>query len=85
MIRNISVIILLFGVILITIYITRVYHKLYPDNIIDTQTYMSSTVTQSINQTTQEQQTIYDLKPSIIFKNMFSFPSIGTGYNEGSV
>jgi hypothetical protein len=75
-VNNISIILLFSGIIFLSIYLTKATSNNY----------------QTTNEILLQQQnrynkpinndTIYDIKPSKVYKKMFLNPSIGFGYNE---
>ena len=77
---NISLIILVCGIILITIYITKASTNNFKTTnqvLLENQEYLKNKQNSANNG-----ETIYDLKPSNIYSKMFSNPSIWFGYNE---
>jgi hypothetical protein len=71
---NISIIMLLFGIILITSYLTKAYDK--PIN------KCSTNNNQDINPTIEQ---VYAMKPSQIYDAMFQKPSLWQGYESVGV
>lgn len=68
---NISIIMLLVGIILITSYITKVYNK--PLSTCNVNNYQDENITVD---------EVYKLRPSKIYKTMFNEPSIWQGYES---
>ena len=74
-IHNVSLIILIFGIIMVTIYITRATKSPY-------MTRDEMMIKQLKNKYYSKNTSIYDARPNKIFRRMFTQPSIWQGYQK---
>ena len=73
-IRNFSVIILFFGIIMLTIYVTKSF-------CLDTNRLIRKSHKSHIDKDSLMRRYV-ESKPSKVFKNMFRYPSVWLGYND---